>query len=231
MVFFMGCSKTAYLSEPHTSSSFFTTDASVSPFYGDTVLRVTGDAHKDYLFTPMANLGQGHFVSWPAGLVIDPETGVIDASVSEPGARYNVGFVRAATGDTAYSQVVLAGISFTNTVYTKGGSDSLLVPYAMGGTLADGQNGTINLNTLEPGTKEVKVSFRMLGGGLQTTTVLVSFSDAAPSPAAVAPLVETMSLTAAPATSKTIAATNVKPTAPAPCTPRPPQIVIVNKGH
>ncbi|TDW97035.1 hypothetical protein [Dinghuibacter silviterrae] len=223
MLLFMGCSKTAYF-EPHSPTSFYTTDASVAPFYGDTVLRVTGSTLQDYLFRPAAIKSQGHFVTWPAGLVVDPQTGVINAALSEPGARYNVGFVSAKTGDTAYSQVVLAGISFSNTVYIKNDGDSVLAPYAMGGTITGIGNHAINLNALQPGTHEIKVSFRMDGGAVQTTTVLVSFSDVPPPP-----LVETMSITASPASKVTV--TNVKPTAPAPCTPRPPQIVIINKGH
>jgi hypothetical protein len=74
-------------------------------------------------------LGQGKYVAWPQGLVIDPQTGVIDLSKSETGARYNVGFVNAATHDTSYRQLVLAGITYMDGLYYMDSGDTLLRPY------------------------------------------------------------------------------------------------------
>ncbi len=75
------------------------------------------------------SLQNGTFVSWPKGLTIDPVTGEIDVLRSEPGARYNVGFVSAATGDTAYRQVILAGITYQDGIYDLSSANTSLQPY------------------------------------------------------------------------------------------------------
>jgi len=110
-------------------SSIYTTDASLSPFYGDSILYVQGAGRSAYLFKPANTLQNGVFVSWPKGLTIDPGTGEIDVMRSEPGARYNVGFVNAATGDTAYRQVILAGITYQDGIYDLSSSNTSLQPY------------------------------------------------------------------------------------------------------
>jgi hypothetical protein len=110
-------------------SSIFTTDASLSPSYGDSILYVRGAGRSAYLFKPVNTLLNGTFVSWPKGLTIDPVTGEIDVLQSEPGARYNVGFVNAATGDTAYRQVILAGITYPDGIYDLSSANTTLQPY------------------------------------------------------------------------------------------------------
>lgn len=136
VVLLSGCSKslTHTGSDLSTGSSFqpsstFTTDASLSPFYGDSILYVQGTGRSAYLFKPVHTLQNGIFISWPKGLTIDPGTGEIDVLQSEPGARYNVGFVNAATGDTAYRQVILAGINYPDGIYDIGASNTSLQPY------------------------------------------------------------------------------------------------------
>ena len=136
VVLLSGCSK----SITHTGSdlstgtsyqpsSIFTSDASLSPFYGDSILYVQGAGRSAYLFKPVNTLQNGVFVSWPKGLTIDPATGEIDVLRSEPGARYNVGFINAATGDTAYRQVTLAGITYPDGIYDLSTSNISLQPY------------------------------------------------------------------------------------------------------
>jgi hypothetical protein len=110
-------------------SSIFTTDASLSPSYGDSILYVQGAGRSAYLFKPVNRLLNGTFVSWPKGLTIDPVTGEIDVLQSEPGARYNVGFVNASTGDTAYRQVILAGITYPDGIYDLSSANTTLQPY------------------------------------------------------------------------------------------------------
>jgi hypothetical protein len=110
-------------------SSILTTDASLSPFYGDSVLYVQGAGRSAYLFKPVNTLLNGTFVSWPKGLMIDPLSGEIDVLQSEPGARYNVGFVSAATGDTAYRQVILAGVTYPDGIYDLSSANTSLQPY------------------------------------------------------------------------------------------------------
>ncbi len=110
-------------------SATFTTDVTKSPYYGESILYVQGNTTAAYQFKPTNRLGTGSYVAWPAGVTIDPETGIIDASKSEPGSRYNVGFVSAATGDTSYSQVIIDGVTYVDGVYALDSKDSVLSPY------------------------------------------------------------------------------------------------------
>ena len=111
------------------NNATFTTDVTKSPFYGDSILYVRGDEATAYQFKPTNNLGTGTYVAWPAGISIDPKTGIIDASKSEPGSRYNVGFVSASTGDTAYNQVIVDGVTYVDGIYALDSKDSVLSPY------------------------------------------------------------------------------------------------------
>jgi hypothetical protein len=136
VVLLSGCSKslTHTVSDPFSpaalpSTSVFTTDPALSPSYGDSVLFVQGASRSAYLFRPVNGLQNGTYVSWPKGLAIDPVTGEIDVLQSEPGARYNVGFVNGATGDTAYRQIILAGITYPDGIYDVGSSQTRLQPY------------------------------------------------------------------------------------------------------
>ena len=131
-----GCSKSQIQSNTdlsfgpqHTSEALFTTDTRKSPFYGDSVLYLNGSLPSNYLFSPVNKLFAGRYISWPAGLSVDAQTGVIDASKSEPGSRYNIGFVSAATGDTAYSQVILAGVTYPDGIYYMDSPDPVLQPW------------------------------------------------------------------------------------------------------
>ncbi len=99
------------------TNATFTTDVTKSPYYGDSILYVRGDEATAYQFKPTNNLGTGTYVAWPAGITIDSKTGIIDASKSEPGSRYNVGFVSASTGDTAYNQVIVDGVTYVDGIY------------------------------------------------------------------------------------------------------------------
>jgi hypothetical protein len=111
------------------TNATFTTDVTKSPFYGDSILYVRGDEASAYQFKPTNSLGTGTYVAWPAGITIDPKTGIIDASKSEPGSRYNVGFVSATTGDTAYNQVIVDGVTYVDGIYALDSKDSVLSPY------------------------------------------------------------------------------------------------------
>jgi hypothetical protein len=129
-----GCSKSLTHSDKGLSSStqpasYFTADPSQAPFYGDSILYVQGTGRSAYLAEPVNSLGSGKFVAWPKGLTIDENTGEIDMLQSEPGSRYNVGFVNPVTGDTAYGQVILAGITYPDGVYFVHSTDSALAPY------------------------------------------------------------------------------------------------------
>jgi hypothetical protein len=148
VVLLSGCSKSlthtgSDLSANTQPASIFTTDASLSPSYGDSILYVQGAGRSAYLFKPVNTLLNGTFVSWPKGLTIDPVTGEIDVLQSEPGARYNVGFVSAATGDTAYRQVILAGITYPDGIYDLSSGNTTLQPYFNADAAATGAANSI----------------------------------------------------------------------------------------
>jgi hypothetical protein len=133
-VIVVSCSKSNSHSDVAASGTIantatFTTDVTKSPSYGDSILYVQGNAASAYQFKPVNSLGSGVYVAWPAGITIDPQTGIIDASKSEPGSRYNVGFVSAATGDTAYNQVIIDGVTYADGIYALDSKDSILQPY------------------------------------------------------------------------------------------------------
>jgi hypothetical protein len=150
VVLLSGCSKslTHTVSDPFSTSlvaptSVFTADPALSPSYGDSILFVRGASRSAYLFRPVNSLRNGTFVSWPKGLAIDPVTGQIDVLESEPGARYNVGFVDGTTGDTAYRQVILAGITYPDGIYDVGSSHASLQPYFNADASAPGMASSI----------------------------------------------------------------------------------------
>jgi hypothetical protein len=130
----VSCSKSNSHSDVAASGTIagtatFTTDVTKSPFYGGSILYVQGNTASAYQFKPVNTLGSGTYVAWPAGITIDPQTGIIDANKSEPGSRYNVGFVSAATGDTAYNQVIIDGVTYADGIYALDSKDSILQPY------------------------------------------------------------------------------------------------------
>jgi|GEM_PF-6980622 hypothetical protein len=132
---FFGCAKsvsdvnTFRSSVTATAPAYFTTDPRLSPYYGDSILYLQGNDPFGSHVKPLNSLGAGTYVAWPAGITIDPQTGAIDLLHSEPGSRYNIGFVSAATHDTVYSQIILAGASYVDGVYALDAGDSLLQPY------------------------------------------------------------------------------------------------------
>ena len=146
----------------------FTLDPSKSPFYGDSVFYVQGDEVSAYIFRPQNQLGSGTYVSWPAGLSMDPHTGVIDVSKSEPGSLYNVGFVSSLTGDTAYRQITVPGVAYNDGIYYVNGADSVLQPFYYAGSSSSGagsgstgsSNGFVGLNGVfdEPGPSGLRAN-------------------------------------------------------------------------
>jgi hypothetical protein len=131
-----GCSKSTIHSDPglpsgarHAAKAYFTTDTTQFPFYGDTILYLKSSGSAGYLFSPVNHLGAGIFVSWPAGLSVNRQTGVIDASKSEPGSRYNIGFVSSPTGDTAYSQVIISGVTYPDGIYYMDAPEAVIQPF------------------------------------------------------------------------------------------------------
>lgn len=280
-VIFAGCSKSLSHSDvvANNPTATYTTDITKSPNYGESTLYVQGGS---YQFKPVNTLGSGTYVSWPTGLTIDRNTGVIDASKTEPGSRYNVGFVSAVTGDTAYNQVIIAGVTYADGIYTLDSKDSVVRPYynANSASLAAGTvlsasgeglnisstDGSINLsNSLRQGlfgsnpqngdTKEIPVYYRLndkSNGSLMRTTVIVHYYNTlADVPVSLIATTQAsrQAFAGQGATINDVETdanlVPVKPSAPllpaaspvsttvasAPVAPRPPQVVLVVKGH
>jgi hypothetical protein len=100
-----------------------------APNYGDSIV-YTQPSTSDFYVYPVGNQGQqGTYLSWPGGLVINSQTGVIDLTQSETGARYSLGFVKRGTTDTCMSELIIAGAAYMDSVYVLTQSDTTSVPY------------------------------------------------------------------------------------------------------
>lgn len=98
------------------------------PNYGDSIIYLQ-PVNGQYMVSPVNNSGiSGTYLSWPEGLSINKNTGVINISKSETGARYLVGFVKNGTHDTCISQLILGGITYLDSVYVIGNNDTLAKP-------------------------------------------------------------------------------------------------------
>lgn len=131
---FFGCTKSATWNQSSNGSlrvppAYLTDDQSLSPYYGDSVLYGNPGSRTPYLISPVNHLGAGHFVGWPAGILLDAQTGVIDLQHSEPGASYYVGFVSDRTHDTAYRLVTLSGITYPYAIHIMDQGDTLMTPW------------------------------------------------------------------------------------------------------
>lgn len=101
-----------------------------SPVYEDSVLcaRYRGPG-RDCFARPLNRLSVGKYYSWPVGLVMDPNTGVINVTQSEGGVRYVVGFVKEGTTDTCHTKVIISGIHYKDNIYVLALNDTLAIPY------------------------------------------------------------------------------------------------------
>jgi hypothetical protein len=101
-----------------------------APDYGDSILYLQ-PVKNDYIVSPVNGtvLGTGKFLSWPEGLVIDSSNGAINVSASETGMRYIIGFIKQGTSDTCVSNLILAGVTYADSIYILSHNDTLAVPY------------------------------------------------------------------------------------------------------
>lgn len=88
-----------------------------SPNYGDTLICGSPVNGQDYIVSPINNPGNGKYYSWPVGLKIDSTTGSINATKSESGLRYIIGFIKNGTSDTCLTELVIAGASYRDSIY------------------------------------------------------------------------------------------------------------------
>ena len=112
--------------------------------YGDSILYLKNQAN-DYLVSPNTTTS-GQYFSFPDGLNIDQNTGVINVSKSETGLRYRVSFVATGGTDSLQTVIVISGINFLDGFYKLTTADSILRPLynANSGAVVPGiNNGSI----------------------------------------------------------------------------------------
>jgi hypothetical protein len=105
-------------------------ECNFAPNYGDSIVYPQPSSSGDYYVYPQNNQGlQGTYLSWPAGLQMDPKTGSIDLTGSETGQRYSVAFVKAGGSDTCMSDLIVAGAAYMDSVYVLSQSQATATPY------------------------------------------------------------------------------------------------------
>jgi hypothetical protein len=100
-----------------------------APSYGDSILTGEFKKKKPLIKKVINNPGEGIYFAKPIGLDIDRNTGAIDVGNSESGVKYTVGFVKASTNDTCFTNVIVSGISYVDSIYVLSKNDTLAKPY------------------------------------------------------------------------------------------------------
>src|SRR5262249_21225867 len=100
----------------------------VVPLYGDTLVFPQPTTGEDTI-APVNSPGPGQYFAWPAGIVLNQQTGVVDLTHSQAGMRYAIGFLPAATKDTCISTLIIAGAAYYDSLYVMDDNDSLASPY------------------------------------------------------------------------------------------------------
>jgi len=102
------------------------------PIYGDTIIYPQPTAGGDDVLTPVNDPGAGHYFAWPAGMVIDRNTGVINLTQSQTGLKYAIGFVKTGTTDTCLTYLTIGGASYVDSAYVVSGGGIKALPYFNG---------------------------------------------------------------------------------------------------
>jgi hypothetical protein len=135
---FVACNKadhsdtdTANSTDPPGNTNTLTTTSTQcpnAPDYGDSIIYLQ-PVNGQYTVSPVNNSGlQGTYLSWPEGLDINKNSGVINVSKSETGVRYKIGFVKKNTTDTCVSQLIIGGMTYLDSVYVMDKNDTLASP-------------------------------------------------------------------------------------------------------
>jgi hypothetical protein len=119
-----------------TDSTFDTNNLSVNsstcpgaPNYGDSIVYLKPKNSGDFFANPVNNIGvDGTYLSWPEGLKINKNTGVINLSQSETGVRYNIAFIKKGGTDTCVSQLIVGGLTYLDGIYVLDQGDTLAKP-------------------------------------------------------------------------------------------------------
>jgi len=99
-----------------------------APNYGDSIIFLH-PSDGDYIITPINHPDSGAYFSWPKGMVINKNTGAINVSKSETGLRYNIGYVKKGSTDTCMQTLVLAGVSYADSLYVLNNDERYAKPY------------------------------------------------------------------------------------------------------
>jgi hypothetical protein len=109
--------------------TFTSTTCTNAPNYGDSILYLQPKTGGDFFVSPINNTGvEGTYLSWPEGLNMNKNSGVINLSQSETGVRYNVAFVKKGTTDTCVSQLIIGGMTYLDKIYVLDQNDTLAKP-------------------------------------------------------------------------------------------------------
>ena len=92
-------------------------------FFNEQVVYFPSSKEKRMLY-PMENQNMYNYGAFPNGLSINPNTGVIDLSKSEPGLKYHIYRRDGVTPDTCWSSISVAGLNFDSGIISR---DSLSV--------------------------------------------------------------------------------------------------------
>jgi hypothetical protein len=117
--------------DPSINTSTFTTTTTLcanAPNYGDSIIYLQ-PVNGQYTVQPVNNSGiKGTYVSWPEGLDINNNTGVINVTKSETGVRYKIGFIKKGASDTCVSELIIGGMTYLDNIYVLEKNDTLAPP-------------------------------------------------------------------------------------------------------
>ena len=104
------------------------TRCSGAPDYGDSIIFLQ-PSNTDYIVKPINHPDTGTYFAWPQGMAIDKNTGAINVTKSEGGLRYNIGYVRKGSADTCIQTLILAGVSYEDSLYVLNDNQRYASPY------------------------------------------------------------------------------------------------------
>lgn len=120
MMLFFSCKK-----EKKSNPALPNPPVSATTLYSDSVFYMKNT--NDYFVNPVISKS-GTFMSFPDGLNIDQNTGVININKSETGLKYRVSFVASGSPDTISSYVIISGINYADKIYNLAAGDSIAAP-------------------------------------------------------------------------------------------------------
>jgi hypothetical protein len=99
-----------------------------APDYGDSIIYMQPSTG-DYIVSPINHPDTGKYFAWPVGMDINKNTGAINVTHSEGGLRYSIGYVKNGTTDTCMQTMILAGVSYPDSIYVLNSSERYAEPY------------------------------------------------------------------------------------------------------